>query len=146
MSAAFICVRLTSGKVRKARHSPSLAVAELHAQLSELTLIMITFMCCCLLLQVVAFILGRGALTLPLTFIQFAAVMLAPFMPAEIAADKVVNSSSATAVAQATQLDSRSAASKRRRSFEFTSAQLSAFALKGMQPAAALGSGTVLLR
>jgi len=43
-------------------------------------------------LQVIAFILGRGALTLPLTFVQFAAVMLAPFMPAEIAADKVADS------------------------------------------------------
>lgn len=44
-------------------------------------------------MQVIAFILGRGALTLPLTFVQFAAVMLAPFMPAEIAADKVADSS-----------------------------------------------------
>jgi hypothetical protein len=42
-----------------------------------------------MLLQVAAFVLGRGALTLPLTLFQFTAVMLAPFMPAEIAADKV---------------------------------------------------------
>lgn len=42
-----------------------------------------------LLLQVAAFVLGRGALTLPLSLFQFTAVMLAPFMPAEMAADKV---------------------------------------------------------
>jgi hypothetical protein len=53
-----------------------------------------------LLPQVFAFILGRGALTLPLTFVQFTAVLLAPFMPAELAASKV-NSSSTTAAAAA---------------------------------------------
>lgn len=48
-----------------------------------------------LVVQVAAFILGRGALTLPLTLFQFTAVMLAPFMPAEIAADKVATLSAA---------------------------------------------------
>lgn len=57
MSSAFLCVRLTAGKVA-------------------------------------AFILGRGALTLPLSLVQFTAVMLAPFMPAEIAADKVATTPS----------------------------------------------------
>lgn len=90
--------------------------------------------------QVVAFILGRGALTLPLNFIQFAAVMLAPFMPAEIAANKVVSDSSAsmgkTSAAAA-------AAVKQRRSFEFSPAQMGAFALKVKH--SALISGAVLL-
>lgn len=41
---------------------------------------------CVCVCQVLAFILGRGALTLPLSYIQFVCVMLAPFMPAEVAA------------------------------------------------------------
>jgi hypothetical protein len=39
---------------------------------------------CCMRLQVFGFVLGRGALTLDLTPLQFVVVMLAPFMPAEL--------------------------------------------------------------
>jgi hypothetical protein len=43
-------------------------------------------MCC---LQVLAFILGRGVLVLPLSLPQFAAVMLEPFMPAQMMAGQL---------------------------------------------------------
>lgn len=57
--------------------------------------------CTVVLLQVAAFVLGRGALTLPLSLFQFTAVMLAPFMPAEIAADKVAAPNSSTPASEA---------------------------------------------
>lgn len=88
MSATFLCVRLTSGKV-------------------------------------IAFILGRGALTLPLTFVQFAAVMLAPFMPAEIAADKVADSTPSGGL----QRESTPTADA-----NFAAAQLADFIPKGLHP------------
>lgn len=42
--------------------------------------------CCCSCRQVLAFIIGRGVLVLPLSLPQFTAVMLAPFMPAQMMA------------------------------------------------------------
>jgi hypothetical protein len=60
--------------------------------------------------------------------------MLAPFMPAEIAASKVVSDSSTNMATHA------AAAAMRRRSFEFSPAQLSAFALKGMHYVLLLGA------
>lgn len=88
MSSAFLCVRLTSGKVCYG-WCCSRAVW-LPLVLPQPVVICLN----CLVMQVAAFILGRGALTLPLTLFQFTAVMLAPFMPAEIAADKVVTTPS----------------------------------------------------
>eukprot|EP00878_Enallax_costatus_P007911 GHUV01008276.1.p1 GENE.GHUV01008276.1~~GHUV01008276.1.p1 ORF type:complete len:481 (+),score=169.26 GHUV01008276.1:824-2266(+) len=43
----------------------------------------------CADLQVLAFIMGRGVLVLPLSLPQFAAVMLAPFMPAQLVASRL---------------------------------------------------------
>lgn len=40
-------------------------------------------------LQVLAFIMGRGVLVLPLSLPQFTAVMLAPFMPAQLVASRL---------------------------------------------------------
>lgn len=42
-----------------------------------------------IVLQVLAFIMGRGVLVLPLTLPQFVAVMLAPFMPAQLVASRL---------------------------------------------------------
>jgi hypothetical protein len=46
----------------------------------------VLLLCC---LQVLAFILGRGVLVLPLSLPQFVAVMLAPFMPAQMMAGQL---------------------------------------------------------